>query len=122
MLLDIFMNSKAFDYCPGHACVFYMLSAFVNLFYCPDLSIRDVMQRGDHARATRLPDILQADRIVRSIPPHGLFHQIHVLLCLRAYVFTLSGFHVSAGYVLKCSSLEVLKLSVIHFRASAYHL
>ena len=78
--LNVLVNRHALHGCPTHSGILYHLLALENLLFCPDFAVRDVMQRGDDASGTRLPDVLQAYRVVGAIPTETLFAKYHGII------------------------------------------
>ena len=74
---DIFVNRHTLHHGPSQTSFFDLLFPFFDLFHRPDLSDGKVVQSGDNARGSSLTNILQCDRIVRTVPSPCLF-ELHI--------------------------------------------
>jgi hypothetical protein len=74
--LDVLRHRHALHHRPGEAGRGDLRLAPFDLRYRPHRAIRQVVQRAHDAGGTRLPDMLQRNRILRTEPPPGLFHRL----------------------------------------------
>ena len=75
--LDMLMHRNAFHHTPDKSVSGNHFLPPAYLIHCPHLSVRDMMQRMHNICNARLLDIIQADRVIRAVPPPALLHQIH---------------------------------------------
>jgi hypothetical protein len=75
---DLLMYRYAFHHIPAKPGRFYFLLALGDLFNGPYLPVWNMMQCCNDARTARLPDIQQANRVIRTIPAHGLLQSENV--------------------------------------------
>jgi hypothetical protein len=97
MHFNVFMNRKALDYLPDHACRFHLGFSFPYFIYRPYGAGRYVVQSGYYATAAGLPDIPKTNRVVRAIPAHRLFHSYHIVRRCAAQIMILFTFDSCAG-------------------------
>ena len=75
--LDMFVNRHGLHTRPLQTCGFDFVLAFHDFLYRPYLPVGDMMECRDDTGSAGHANIGEADRILRTIPAHGLFAQIH---------------------------------------------
>ena len=68
VLLDILMHRHGFDHAPLHACGTDGIRLSTDLLDGPNLARPAAIERRNNIRNTGLTDLLQGNRVIRTIP------------------------------------------------------
>ena len=68
VLLDVLVDGHGLDHAPRHAGVLHLARQSLDLLNRPDFARTAPVKRGDDVRHARLPNLAEADRVLRPIP------------------------------------------------------